>query len=172
MRPPAFVVQPIPSRCQSGGGRCCFAGADPATGRQRTERNAAFALAGPDGALVPGCWYCEPHARAIVAEYEAKIGERWTLVPIVREAPTLRVVAVERGRHPRTRTEFRVFVHVTPGGAGAWLLPGGRRWWRNDAPGRPIPRFATFKHRADAEHAAAAAPPPPWMETANDAPRP
>lgn len=31
----------------------------------------------PDGRMVPGCFFCGTHARAIIAEYAEKLGETW-----------------------------------------------------------------------------------------------
>ena len=87
MRAPARIVQPVPARCVASAGRCGRSRVDPYTGARREGRVAAFGLVGPDGEVVPGAWYCEIHASAVVAEFEAQGEDGWTLIPIVREAP-------------------------------------------------------------------------------------
>lgn len=81
MSAPAWSVFPIPPRCQSNGARCRFAA------EGRTERDADVVLVAPDGEPNPGGWYCRPHGEGIVEEYRRVLGETWTLVPIVKEAP-------------------------------------------------------------------------------------
>ena len=53
----------------------------PHTG-SRCTAPAAVWLRAPDGKLVPGCYYCRRHANATVSEYQAKLGERWSTVPL------------------------------------------------------------------------------------------
>lgn len=75
-----------------------------------------------------------------------------------------RPVACEEGRGERRRVVFRVFCALRPGfGIGAWLMPGGKRWWRNDSAG-VRPRFASFGTEAAARQAIEFAPPIPWTD--------
>jgi len=45
---------------------------------QRCTNAATVWLHAPDGRKVPGCWYCQQHANAIVTEYREKLNEVWT----------------------------------------------------------------------------------------------
>lgn len=51
-------------------------------GRQCREV-ATHWLVCPEGNLNPGGHVCEKHGRAITKEFQEKIGEVWTLIPIV-----------------------------------------------------------------------------------------
>lgn len=87
---PAFVVHPIAPSCSHYG---------PPPPRERhhgpfktgpkCHARATVRIFGPDGVRVPGGWMCEAHATEIIAEYAAKLGETWHLVPIVDKEPAL-----------------------------------------------------------------------------------
>jgi hypothetical protein len=49
---------------------------------ERCAADAPWAILGPDGKRVPGGYLCEAHGREIIDEYFAKLGERWTLIPV------------------------------------------------------------------------------------------
>lgn len=51
----------------------------------RCPRKAEFMLVHPDGGVVPGGYECRQHGEAAVKEYAEKLGETWTLEPIVTE---------------------------------------------------------------------------------------
>jgi hypothetical protein len=68
-------VFPIPPRCGSGAYGC--------------HNEADTMLIDPDGGVNPGGWVCCYCGRRIIAEYAEKLGETWTLEPIVR-TPTLK----------------------------------------------------------------------------------
>ena len=51
-------------------------------GADRCRADATHWLFDPDGEKNPGGWVCKAHGDAIVEEYAAKLGERWTLRPI------------------------------------------------------------------------------------------
>jgi hypothetical protein len=53
----------------------------PHRGKQCRKR-AAGMLYAPDGIAVPGGYYCQRHASAIMKEYREKLGEFWTLKPL------------------------------------------------------------------------------------------
>jgi hypothetical protein len=58
------------------------------TGRVRCDRVADVTLHDPDGDMVPGGFYCRPHAEACVTEYREKLGEQWSVKSLDDYDPT------------------------------------------------------------------------------------
>ena len=53
------------------------------TDRTRCPNRAPFWLRNDAGNLNPGGYVCREHGEAITSEYTAKLGETWTLEPII-----------------------------------------------------------------------------------------
>jgi len=69
--PYPHIICPIPPYCSYSGDR----------------HDAEVWLVAPDGEPNPGGYFCRQHGELVLAEFETKLDEVWTLVPILREAP-------------------------------------------------------------------------------------
>ena len=52
-------------------------------GRARCDNLATVWIVAPDGKDVPGAWECEGCASPMIAEYREKLGEKWTMRPLI-----------------------------------------------------------------------------------------